>query len=31
MVQPRTFAVTALDGAALLLGYAALHVLAEDE
>lgn len=30
MQHPRTFAVTALYGVALLLGYAALHVVAED-
>lgn len=30
MAHPRTFAVTALYGVALLLGYAALHVVAEE-
>lgn len=30
MQHPRTFAVTALYGVALLLGYAALHVVAEE-
>jgi hypothetical protein len=28
--HPRTFVVTALYGVALLLGYAALHVVAEE-
>jgi uncharacterized membrane protein len=31
MQHPRTFAVTALYGIALLLGYAALHVVAEEQ